>query len=91
MDMRALVGRNVRRIRLATGLTQEAFADRSGFSQQYISDLERGVRNPTVVTLFELAQALQVEHVELVLPDEQFRSGVKRRKRLTSRTAVRRR
>ena len=57
MDMRRLVGRNVRRIRLEKGLTQEAFAERSGFSQQYLSSLERGTRNPTVVTLFELASA----------------------------------
>ena len=74
MDMRRLVGRNVRRIRLAKGLTQEAFADVSGFSQQYLSDLERGRRNPTVVTLFELASALGVSHVDLVAPDGQRRS-----------------
>lgn len=69
MDMRRLVGRNVRRIRLEKGLTQEAFAERSGFSQQYLSDLERGRRNPTVVTLHELAGALGVSHVALVEPD----------------------
>jgi transcriptional regulator with XRE-family HTH domain len=69
MDMRRLVGRNVRRIRLEKGLTQEAFAERSGFSQQYLSSLERGRRNPTVVTLFELASALGVGHVSLVEPD----------------------
>lgn len=68
MDMRVLVGRNVRRVRTAKGLTQEQFADRSGFSQQYISDLERGRRNPTVVTLFELAQALDVTPVQLLKP-----------------------
>ncbi len=71
MDMRRLVGRNVKRIRLEKGLTQEAFAERSGFTQQYLSDLERGRRNPTVVSLFELAQALGVDHVALVTPDEQ--------------------
>ena len=68
MDMRQLVGRNVRRVRLSKGLTQEQFADRSGFSQQYLSDLERGRRNPTVITLYELAQAVGVSHVDLVEP-----------------------
>lgn len=68
MDMRKLVGRNVRRVRTTKGLTQEQFADRSGFSQQYISDLERGLRNPTVVTLFELAQALETTPVQLLKP-----------------------
>ena len=71
MDMRKLVGRNVRRIRLARGLTQEHLAEVSGFTQQYISDLERGRRNPTVVTLFELAQALGATPVELITPDRQ--------------------
>ncbi|MFM6829067.1 MAG: helix-turn-helix transcriptional regulator [Novosphingobium sp.] len=68
MDMRRLVGENVRRLRIAASMTQEQFAERSGFSQQYISDLERGRRNPTVVTLFELASALGVTPVELIAP-----------------------
>lgn len=68
MDMRKLVGENVRRIRQRKALTQERFAELSGFSQQYISDLERGRRNPTVVTVFELAAALGVSHMELMRP-----------------------
>jgi transcriptional regulator with XRE-family HTH domain len=68
MDMRGLVGRNVRRAREAKGLTQEQLAERSGFSQQYISGLENGRRNPTIVSLYEIAQALGVSHVDLVRP-----------------------
>ena len=66
MDMRKLVGWNVRRIRLKKGLTQEKFAEISGFSQQYISGLEHGRRNPTVVTVYEIATALGVSHLELM-------------------------
>jgi len=69
MDMRKLVGRNVARLRREKGLTQEDVAARSGFSQQYLSSLESGRRNPTVITLYELAQALGVSHVALVTPD----------------------
>jgi transcriptional regulator with XRE-family HTH domain len=69
MDMRKLVGRNVRRFRHQKGLTQEQFSAASGFSQQYISDLERGLRNPTVVTLYELSQALGVNHLDLLRPN----------------------
>jgi len=69
MDMRRLVGRNVRKIRKAKGLTQEVLAEVSGVSQQYVSDLERGRRNPSVITLYVLAQAMGVSHVDLVLPD----------------------
>lgn len=68
--MRKLVGRNFARLRRAKGLTQEQVEERSGLSQQYLSGLERGRRNPTVITLYELAQALEVSHVELVEPDD---------------------
>ena len=68
MDMRRLVGENVRALRVERGWTQEHFAERSGFSQQYISGLESGRRNPTIVTLFELAQALGVKPAELLQP-----------------------
>ncbi len=68
MDMRRLVGRNVRQARLRKGLTQEKFAEISGFSQQYISGLEQGRRNPTVVTVYEIATALGVSHLELMRP-----------------------
>ena len=69
MDMRVLVGRNTRRIRLERGLTQEDLAIASGFGQNYISDLERGRRNPTVVTLWELSQALNVTPLDLIQPE----------------------
>jgi transcriptional regulator with XRE-family HTH domain len=70
MDMRKLVGANVSRIRAQRGLTQEQFADLSGFSQQYISGLEHGKRNPTVVTVYELAKALGVSHLDLLRPQK---------------------
>lgn len=68
MDMRKLVGSNVGRIRKERGLTQEQLAELSGLTQQYLSDLERGKRNPTIVTIYELALALKVPHIELVRP-----------------------
>lgn len=68
MDMRKLVGKNFVRIRREKGLTQEQIEERSGFSQQYLSGLEQGRRNPTVITLYELSQALGVSHVDLVSP-----------------------
>jgi transcriptional regulator with XRE-family HTH domain len=66
MDMRRLVGRNFARIRREKGLTQERMEELSGFSQQYISGLEQGRRNPSVVTLYELAQALGVTPFDLI-------------------------
>lgn len=69
MDIRVLVGRNVRRLRLEAGLTQEALSDRCDFDQRYISQLERGLRNPTVLSLHEIAQALETTPVVLITPD----------------------
>ncbi|WP_183662066.1 helix-turn-helix domain-containing protein [Phyllobacterium trifolii] len=68
MDMRKLVGQNFSRLRREKGLTQEEIEERSGFSQQYLSGLERGQRNPTVITIYELAQALGVDYLELLSP-----------------------
>jgi transcriptional regulator with XRE-family HTH domain len=73
MDMRRLVGRNFARLRRQKGFTQETFAEAAGMTQQYVSGLERGLRNPTIVTLYHLAFALGVSHVDLVLPDDDAR------------------
>lgn len=74
MDMRVLVGENVRKARLKRGLTQERFAEKSGFSQQYLSSLENGRRNPSIVTIYELATALGVSHLELLKPSKKRKS-----------------
>ena len=63
MDVCRPLGRNFARLRLAKGFSQERFAEVSGVTQQYVSGLER---NPTVVTLYDLASALEVSPVELV-------------------------
>jgi transcriptional regulator with XRE-family HTH domain len=62
----APAGETSKRIRRQKGLTQEQLAELSGFSQQYISGLEQGRRNPTAVSLYELATALGVGHMELM-------------------------
>jgi transcriptional regulator with XRE-family HTH domain len=68
MDMRVLVGANVRRRRVELGMTQEDLAEAAGLSQQYISGLERGQRNPTVVTLWELSRPLSLLPADLLKP-----------------------
>lgn len=60
MDVQQRVGLNVRRYRKARGLSQEALAFECGLHRTYISGVERGVRNPTVVVLEEIAAALKV-------------------------------
>lgn len=70
MDIRAVIGWNVRRLRVAKGLTQEELSNRCDFDQRYISQVETGQRNLTVLSLYELAQALGTTPVALVTPNE---------------------
>lgn len=71
MDIRIVIGRNVRRLRLAKGLTQEELSNRCDFDQRFISQVESGVRNLTVLSLHELSQALDTTPVALITPDEE--------------------
>lgn len=66
MDVRRVIGQNVRKHRLARDLSQEAVATLMGVDRAYVSALEVGRRNPTVITLWHVAQALQVSLAELV-------------------------
>jgi DNA-binding XRE family transcriptional regulator len=61
------LGRNLRRVRTAAGLTQTALAKRSGIDRSYVSDLEAGQRNPTAMTLQRLAAVLGVTPVVFFL------------------------
>lgn len=69
MDLVALMGRNIRRIRTAHGLSQEEVAFRAGMKRSYLSELEQGRRNPTVRALARLAVALHVDPRDLLVPD----------------------
>ena len=60
MDVRRRVGLNLRRLREEQGFSQETFADHCGLHRTYISGIERGVRNPTIVILDRIAKALRV-------------------------------
>lgn len=66
MDVRKKVGANVRLFREKAEVSQEELADRSGLHRTYISGVERGVRNPTVLVLAKIAKALGVELFMLV-------------------------
>jgi transcriptional regulator with XRE-family HTH domain len=60
-DVRELVGQNVRRLRAAAELTQAELAVMMGVDRAYISGLELGQRNATIVSLWHLSQALGVK------------------------------
>jgi len=66
MEVRRRVGLNVRHFREERGLSQEAFAFDCGLHRTYISAVERGIRNPTVVVLEKMAAALNVPSAQLL-------------------------
>lgn len=69
MTLVALMGRNIRRVRTARGLSQEEVAFRAGMKRSYLSEVELGQRNPTVRALERLSHALEVDPRDLLIPD----------------------
>lgn len=68
MDLVQLLGKNVRRYRKEKGMTQEELAVAASMERSYVSDIERGTRNPSVAALGRLAEALKIEaHLLLVI------------------------
>ena len=60
MDVRKLIGINVRELRQAKGWSQEEFGFKVGLHRTYVSQIERGVRNPTATVIERIAVALGV-------------------------------
>jgi transcriptional regulator with XRE-family HTH domain len=59
-------GERIRKLRKDRGLSQDGFADLCGFDRTYISGIERGRRNPSLLTIEALAKALSVTVAELL-------------------------
>ena len=68
MDIRRRFGTNLRRCRLAAGLSQEAVAERMGVDRAHVSSMERGQQNVTLMTLGFAALALKIDPAELLAP-----------------------
>lgn len=64
MDLRRSLARSLRLIRKARGLTQEQLSDVSG--KTYLSELERGLKNPTVEKINDLAKAMDVHPLTIL-------------------------
>jgi transcriptional regulator with XRE-family HTH domain len=61
VDIRKRLGDNVKRLRQDKGWSQEDYADRAGIHRTYVSDIERGARNPTITVVEKLAKPLGVQ------------------------------
>ena len=72
MDTREVFGANLQYFREKAGLSQAALADRMGVDRAHISAMERGQQNVTIITLWHVAEALDVKPAELL--DDQRKS-----------------
>ena len=57
-DIMVVFGKHLRKLRENRGWTQEELADRAGMHFTYVGQIERGVRNPSLVNLHKLAKSL---------------------------------
>lgn len=60
MNKYEILGDNIRSLRLEKGYSQEKLSLLAGINKNYLSDLERGTRNPTFGILLKIAKALNV-------------------------------
>lgn len=63
-------GEHLKALRIKKNISQEEFAEKAGLDRTYISGLERGLRNPSLVILFRLADALDISISKLLKPLE---------------------
>lgn len=66
----ALLARNLKRAREQSGLSQQELADRAGLDRTYLSNLERGIGNPSLIKMASLSTALSMSVSHMLTPDE---------------------
>jgi len=65
IDLKTLLGVAIKTQRTSLGISQEELAHRAGLHRTYISDLERGARNPSIESIEKIARALQISLAKL--------------------------
>lgn len=66
MNLTTIVATNLRRLRHAKGLSQEALAERAKIDRNYVGMIEREENSPTIKVLEKLADALEVDPLEFI-------------------------
>jgi transcriptional regulator with XRE-family HTH domain len=74
-DLRAIFGARVRALRTSQGLSQEELAERADLHWTFLSGIERGVRNPGLITIGKIAHGLKVDVEVLFKKDAPARRG----------------
>jgi transcriptional regulator with XRE-family HTH domain len=65
-DWRVILGKNVRQLRLQKGMTQEELAFAAEIDLTYMGGIERGKRNPSLLVMGRMAEALSVPLAKLI-------------------------
>jgi len=65
IDFKKIVGRQVKKLRLKAGMTQDVLSERCGIYRTYLSRIEAGSANPTLLVMIALANTLGVHVCEL--------------------------
>ena len=68
MKAKNILAHNIKRLRQASGLSQETLAEKSGLHRTYISSVERAQRNVSIENIFAIAEALKCDPRELLQP-----------------------
>ena len=66
-DLLKQLGRNIKAERVRKGYTQESFAEKAGVSREYISRIERGQENMSVLKILNMAEILGTDIRNLLL------------------------
>ena len=68
-ELKQIYGRNIKRLREERKMTQDALSEKIGLNEKYLSTIETGAKWGSFDTLISLANALNVEPYELLLPN----------------------
>lgn len=69
-DAKITLADSIRRRRMAQGLSQEALALSAGVDRTYVSQIERGIGNPSLLILCKLCDVLDAELTDILTGDE---------------------
>lgn len=76
MEIKHILGANVRHLRESMGWSQDKLSEKSGLHRTYISGIERGTRNPTISIVDQVARSLNVP-VSMLFKEEKNDSLLK--------------
>lgn len=65
-DLNGSLGAVIKNLRMRAGISQEELADRASIHRTYVSQLERGLKSPTIQMLFQLAKALKASPSDIL-------------------------